>query len=78
MMPSRSDWEASTPKCPQPITQTLSGGKFYPRACGRPMRWHMDDDSGLWVCPVHGVKVTGREAADRAGLIPWRVKGEAA
>jgi hypothetical protein len=42
------------------------------------MRWHMDDDSGLWVCPVHGVKVTGREAADRAGLIPWRVKDEAA
>jgi hypothetical protein len=49
-----------------------SGGKFSPIQCARSMRWVDDDASGLWVCCSHGSKLTGYEAAERAGLAKMR------
>jgi hypothetical protein len=71
MMPTRADIEAAAPKCPHPVT-LQRGGKFSPIQCARPMRWVDDDASGLWVCCSHGSKLTGYEAAERAGLAKMR------
>lgn len=77
-MPTLADLEAARPKCPHPMTQTLRNGRFIAAQCGRPMRWFMDDDSGRWVCPAHGQKLTGRDAAERAGTAGMRWEDDAA
>lgn len=64
-MPTRADWEAASPKCPQITTRAAADGRIVvgkaATRCALPL--HFDVGRAAWVCREHGTVVSGSLAA---------------
>ena len=65
-MPTRTDIEAATPKCPVGVPDSyglvLTPGT---EPCLRPLRFDATDD--YWLCPIHGHATTPQSLVCRQG-----------